>query len=222
MKILVTGGLGFIGSNFIIKLLQKENNFEIINVDAELFGSNQHNLDEIKNSDKYEFVKGNITNKNLMNELVSKCDSVVNFAAETFVDRSIKDANPFLVSNIRGAFTLMDIATKQDKRFVQISTDEVFGSLESTTATEDSKFNPSSPYAATKAAAELLANSYYVTYGSDIITTRCSNNFGPRQFPEKLIPKTIILAEQNKKIPIYGTVKTLEIGSLLKIIVKRF
>jgi len=154
-------------------------------------------------------VSGNITNKNLMNELVSKCDSVVNFAAETFVDRSIKDANPFLVSNIRGAFTLMDITTKQNKRFVQVSTDEVFGSLESTTATEDSKFNPSSPYAATKAAAELLANSYSITYDSDIIITRCSNNFGPRQFPEKLIPKIIILAEQNKKIPIYGNGKNI-------------
>ena len=99
-----------------------------------------------------------------MNELVSECDCVVNFAAESFVDRSIKDANPFLVSNIRGAFTLMDITTKQNKRLVQISTDEVFGSLESTTATENSKFNPSSPYAATKAAAELLANSYSITY----------------------------------------------------------
>ena len=209
MKILVTGGLGFIGSNFIIKLLQEKNDFEIINVDAELFGSNPYNLDLIKNSDKYEFVKGNITNKNLMTELVSKCDSIVNFAAETFVDRSIKDANPFLVSNIRGAFTLMDIATKQKKRIVQISTDEVFGSLASTTATEDSKFNPSSPYAATKAAAELLANSYSVTYESDIIITRCSNNFGPRQFPEKLIPKTIILAKQNKKIPIYGSGKNI-------------
>ena len=205
MKILVTGGLGFIGSNFIIKLLQEKNDFEIINVDAELFGSNPYNLDVIKNSDKYEFVKGNITNKNLMTELVSKCDSIVNFAAETFVDRSIKDANPFLVSNIRGAFTLMDIAAKQNKRIVQISTDEVFGSLATTTtATEDSKFNPSSPYAATKAAAELLANSYSVTYNSDIIITRCSNNFGPKQFPEKLIPKTIILAEQYKIIPIYG------------------
>ena len=209
MKILVTGGLGFIGSNFIIKLLQKENDFEIINVDAKLFGSIPYNLDEIKNSDRYEFVNGNITNKNLMTELISKCDSVVNFAAETFVDRSIKDANPFLVSNIRGAFTLMDITTKQNKRFVQVSTDEVFGSLESTTATEDSKFNPSSPYAATKAAAELLSNSYSITYDSDIIITRCSNNFGPRQFPEKLIPKIIILAKQNKKIPIYGNGKNI-------------
>ena len=204
MKILVTGGLGFIGSNFIIKLLQKENDFEIINVDAKLFGSSLHNLDEIKNSDRYEFVSGNITNKNLMNELISKCDSVVNFAAETFVDRSINDANPFLVSNIRGAFTILDIITKQNKRMIQISTDEVFGSLENQTADEQSKLNPSSPYAATKAAAELLVNSYSVTYGSDVIITRCTNNYGPRQFAEKLIPKTILLASKDMKIPIYG------------------
>ena len=209
MRLLVTGGLGFIGSNFIIKILKETNDFEIVNVDAELFGSNQQNLEGIKDSDRYEFVKGNITNKNLMTELISKCDSVVNFAAESFVDRSINDANPFLVSNIRGAFTLMDITTKQKKRIVQISTDEVFGSLESTTATEESKFNPSSPYAATKAAAELLANSYTKTYDSDIIITRSTNNYGPRQFAEKLIPKTIILAIQNKKIPIYGNGKNI-------------
>ena len=209
MKILVTGGLGFIGSNFIIKLLQKENDFEVVNVDAELFGSNQHNLDEIKNSDRYEFVKGNITNKNLMNELISKCDSVVNFAAETFVDRSINDANPFLVSNIRGAFTILDIITKQKKRMIQISTDEVFGSLSTGSANEQSKFNPSSPYAATKAAAELLIKSFSVTYDSDVVITRCTNNYGPRQFPEKLIPKTIILAKQGRNIPIYGNGKNL-------------
>ena len=179
MRLLVTGGLGFIGSNFIIKILKETNDFEIVNVDAELFGSNQQNLEGIKDSDRYEFVKGNITNKNLMTELISKCDSVVNFAAESFVDRSINDANPFLVSNIRGAFTLMDITTKQKKRMVQISTDEVFGSLESTTATEESKFNPSSPYAATKAAAELLANSYTKTYDSDIIVSSPILVLGP-------------------------------------------
>ena len=209
MKILVTGGLGFIGSNFIIKLLQKENDFEVVNVDAELFGSNQHNLDEIKNSDRYEFVNGNITNKNLMTELISKCDSVVNFAAETFVDRSINDANPFLVSNIRGTFTILDIITKQKKRMIQISTDEVFGSLSKGSADEQTKFNPSSPYAATKAAAELLIKSFSVTYDSDVVITRCTNNYGPRQFPEKLIPKTIILAKQGRNIPIYGNGKNL-------------
>ena len=209
MKLLVTGGLGFIGSNFILKLLNETNEFDIINVDAELYGANQKNLDSIKNHKKYEFVKGNITNKRLMEELISKCDAVVNFAAESFVDRSISNADPFLVSNIRGAFTILDIITKQKKRMIQISTDEVFGSLSTGTADEQTKFNPSSPYAATKAAAELLINSFSVTYNPDVVITRCTNNYGPRQFPEKLIPKTIILAKQGKNIPIYGNGKNL-------------
>jgi len=209
MKLLVTGGLGFIGSNFILKLLNETNEFDIINVDAELCGANQKNLDSIKNHKKYEFVKGNITNKRLMEELISKCDAVVNFAAESFVDRSINNADPFLVSNIRGAFTILDIITKQKKRMIQISTDEVFGSLSTGTADEQTKFNPSSPYAATKAAAELLINSFSVTYNPDVVITRCTNNYGPRQFPEKLIPKTIILAKQGKNIPIYGNGKNL-------------
>ena len=204
MKILVTGGLGFIGSNFILKLLHDSDEHKIINVDAELYGSNVKNVSEIKDSSNYEFVKGNITNKRLMEELISKCDAVINFAAESFVDRSISDPNSFLVSNIRGTFTILDIITKQKKRLVQISTDEVFGSLKSGTASEKSVFNPSSPYAATKAAAELLINSYSKTYNSDVIITRCTNNYGPRQYAEKLIPKTIILAKLNKKIPIYG------------------
>ena len=204
MRLLVTGGLGFIGSNFILKLLNENSDVKILNIDAQLYGSNIKNLQEVENSHNYEFVKGNITNKKFMEEQIEKCDAVVNFAAESFVDRSINDANPFLVSNIRGAFTILDIITKQKKRMVQISTDEVFGSLSEGTATEQSKFNPSSPYAATKAAAELIINSYSVTYGSDVIITRCTNNYGPRQFAEKLIPKTIILANQNKKIPIYG------------------
>ena len=209
MKLLVTGGLGFIGSNFILKLLNETNEFDIINVDAELYGANKKNLDAIKNHKKYEFVKGNITNKRLMEELISKCDAVVNFAAESFVDRSISNADPFLVSNIRGAFTILDIITKQKKRMIQISTDEVFGSLSTGTADEQTKFNPSSPYAATKAAAELLINSFSVTYNPDVVITRCTNNYGPRQFPEKLIPKTIILAKQGKNIPIYGNGKNL-------------
>jgi dTDP-glucose 4,6-dehydratase len=209
MKILVTGGLGFIGSNFILKLLKESNEFEVVNVDAELYGADRRNLSEIQNHEKYEFVKGNITNKRLMEETISRCDLVVNFAAESFVDRSISDANPFLVSNIRGAFTVLDIITKQKKRMLQISTDEVFGSLSSNTATEESKLNPSSPYAATKAAAELLINSYRVTYDSDVIITRCTNNYGPRQFSEKLIPKIIILAKQGQNIPIYGNGKNI-------------
>ena len=209
MKLLVTGGLGFIGSNFILKLLNETDEFDIVNVDAELYGAEQKNLDSIKNHEKYEFVKGNITNKRLMEELISKCDAVVNFAAESFVDRSINNADPFLVSNIRGTFTILDIITKQKKRMIQISTDEVFGSLSKGSADEQAKFNPSSPYAATKAAAELLIKSFSVTYDSDVVITRCTNNYGPRQFPEKLIPKTIILAKQGRNIPIYGNGKNL-------------
>ena len=208
MKLLVTGGLGFIGSNFILRMLERED-IEITNVDAELFGSDYRNLSQIKHSNRYNFVKGNISNKKLMEEQISKCDAVVNFAAESHVDRSINDANPFLVSNIRGAFTILDIITKQKKRMIQISPDEVFGSLNQGTADEKTKFNPSSPYAATKAAAELLINSYSVTFDSDVIITRCTNNFGPRQFAEKLIPKTIILANNNSKIPIYGEGKNI-------------
>jgi len=204
MRLLVTGGYGFIGSNFILKLLKENNDIQIINIDAELTGSNPKNLVEVQNHKNYEFVKGNITNKKFMEEQITNCDAVINFAAETFVDRSINDANPFLVSNIRGAYTILDIITEQKKRMIQISTDEVFGSLENGTADEQSKLNPSSPYAATKAAAELLANSYSATYGSDVIITRCTNNYGPRQFAEKLIPKTILLASKDRKIPIYG------------------
>ena len=208
MKILVTGGLGFIGSNFILKILEQRD-IEITNVDAELYGSDHRNLSQLKDSKKYNFVKGNISNKKFMEEQIEKCDVVVNFAAESHVDRSINDANPFLVSNIRGAFTILDIITKQKKRMIQISTDEVFGSLIDGTANEHSKFNPSSPYAATKAAAELLINSYSITYNSDVVITRCTNNYGPRQFVEKLIPKTIILANKDLKIPIYGEGKNI-------------
>ena len=209
LKLLVTGGQGFIGSNFIKKILTEKNDIEIVNVDAELEGSNLKNTSEIQDSQNYEYVKGNITNKNLMDKVIEKCDAVVNFAAESFVDRSILDANPFLISNIRGAYTILDIITKQKKRMIQISTDEVFGSLSEETATENSKFNPSSPYAATKASAELLVNSYSITHNSDVIITRCTNNYGPHQFPEKLIPKIILLANQDKKIPIYGNGKNI-------------
>jgi len=204
MKLAVTGGYGFIGSNFILKLLESNEDYKITNIDAELNGSNPKNLDSIKNHEDYKFVKGNITNRKLMEEVINDCDAVVNFAAESFVDRSINDANPFLVSNIRGTYTILDIITKFNKRMIQISTDEIFGSLQDGSAFETSRFNPSNPYAATKASAELLVMSYFQTYDSDVVTTRCTNNYGPRQFVEKLIPKTIILANKDKKIPVYG------------------
>ena len=209
MKLLVTGGLGFIGSNFILKVLEENTDIQITNVDAELAGSNKKNLSSVEKNKNYEFVKGNITNRRLMEKLITNCDSVINFAAESFVDRSIYEADPFLVSNIRGAFTILDIITKQKKQMIQISTDEVFGSILNGNADEGFKFNPSNPYAATKASAELLVDSYHKTFDSNVIITRCTNNFGPRQFPEKLIPKIILLAKLDKNIPIYGSGKNI-------------
>ncbi len=208
VKVLVTGGLGFIGSNFILLAL-KNPKLRITNIDASLPGSNIQNLKQVKNNARYRYIKGNITNKKLVDKLASNVDVIVNFAAESHVDRSISDPQPFIDSNIYGTYTLLEAIRKHRKKLIQISTDEVFGSLKSANATERYPYNPSSPYAASKAAAENLVNSYFITYDSDVITTRCTNNYGPRQSPEKLIPKTILLAEQNKKIPIYGTGKNI-------------
>ena len=185
MKLLVTGGLGFIGSNFILKIFSENKDISIINIDDQLFGSNSKNLTKIENSEKYEFIKGNITNNDFVSELVKKCDVVVNFAAESHVDRSISNSKPFIKSNIYGVFTILEAIRKFDKKLVHISTDEVFGSLENKSADENFRFNPSSPYSASKASAELLINSFNVTYGCDCLITRCTNNYGPRQFPEK-------------------------------------
>ena len=208
MKLLITGGLGFIGSNFIQHIF-KNTDWEVTNVDAEVFGSSHHNLETVSDSKNYTFVKGNITNRKLMDDLISECDCIVNFAAESHVDRSILDANPFLISNIRGVFTILDVLKERKKKLVQISTDEVFGTIVEGSATEKSCFNPSSPYSATKASAELLINAYITTYGLDVITTRCTNNYGPHQFVEKLIPKSIGLCRQDRKIPVYGTGKSI-------------
>ena len=209
MKILVTGGLGFIGSNFILKILSKNEKYSIVNLDDELFGSNSLSLKKIENLENYEFVKGNIINGQLISKLVDECDSVVNFAAESHVDRSISNAKPFVDSNIVGVHTILEAIRKHNKKLIHISTDEVFGSLEKSSADENSRFNPSSPYSASKASAELLVNSFFVTYGCDCMITRCTNNYGPRQFPEKLIPKTILYSKNDKKIPIYGTGKNI-------------
>ena len=145
----------------------------------------------------------------LMDKLISQSDIVVNFAAESFVDRSIADAKPFLDSNIIGTYTILEILKKQKKKLIHISTDEVFGSLKNDSANEMYRFNPSSPYASTKACAELLINSYSTTFGLDCVITRCTNNYGPKQYPEKLIPKVILLAQKNKKIPVYGSGKNI-------------
>ncbi len=207
MKALVTGGLGFIGSNFILRILKKYQDIEITNIDAGFYGSKHENLSEIKDNSNYHHVKGNINDIELMKKLIENNDVIVNFAAESFVDRSISNAKPFLKSNVDGVFNILELIKNNNKRFVHISTDEVYGSLKQESAVEETRFNPSSPYAATKAAAELLINSYVKTYDCDCLITRCTNNYGPCQFAEKLIPKTIILAYYEKEIPIYGTGK---------------
>ena len=204
MKLLVTGGLGFIGSNFIKNILKKYPNYDITNLDDERYGSNHLNLESIKNFDNYKFVKGNICNFDLCKKLIEKSDVVINFAAESHVDRSILNAKPFMESNVMGVFNILEQIKSYKKRFIQISTDEVFGSLKNETADESFKLNSSSPYASSKASAELIVNSYIKTYECDCIITRCTNNYGPSQFPEKLIPKTLLLAKDNQKIPIYG------------------
>jgi dTDP-glucose 4,6-dehydratase len=209
MKILVTGGLGFIGSNFILNTIKKFPKYQIINLDDKLYGSNHSNLKNIKKSENYRFVKGNICDKKIIQKLVKKCDVVINFAAESHVDRSISNAKPFIDSNIVGVFNILEQIKEENKKLIQISTDEVFGSLKKNSANENYKLNPSSPYASSKASAELLVKSYVTTHDCKCIITRCTNNFGPRQFPEKLIPKTILLAHQNKKIPIYGKGKNI-------------
>ncbi len=208
-RVLVTGGLGFIGSNFILKILDNSPNCQIFNLDAELVGSNKKNLAQIKNKKNYHYIKGNINNKKIVEKLIKNCDVVFNFAAESHVDRSINDPKPFIDSNIFGVYTILEAIRKYDKKLIHVSTDEVFGSLKSNSANEEFPFNPSSPYAASKASAELLIKSYFTTYGSDVMITRCTNNYGPRQFPEKLIPKVILLAMQNKKIPVYGNGKNI-------------
>jgi len=209
MKLLVTGGLGFIGSNFIKNILENYTDYSIINLDDERYGSNHLSLTSLKNSNNYKFVKGNICDTELCKKLVSESDIVINFAAESHVDRSILNAKPFMDSNIIGVHNIFEQIKLHKKRLIQISTDEVFGSLENESADEKFKLNSSSPYASSKASAELIINSYVKTYECDCIITRCTNNYGPHQFPEKLIPKTLLLAENNQKIPIYGTGKNI-------------
>jgi len=208
MKVLATGGLGFIGSNFILHILKRYPKIAITNVDACLHGSNPMNLYGVKNHN-YKFVRGNITNKSLMEKLVARSDVVFNFAAESHVDRSIIGPENFIKSNIVGVFSILEAVRKHKKKIIHISTDEVFGSIKKGSANEKSILNPSSPYSSSKASAELLVQSYVKTYGIDAIVTRCTNNFGPRQHIEKLIPRTILFALNNKKVPVYGSGKAI-------------
>jgi len=211
MKVLVTGGLGFIGSNFIRYILSRREEFEIINLDNMSYGSNPANLKDLENLKNYKFIKGDITDYGLVNKLVEKVDAVVNFAAQSHVDRSISDPWPFYNSNTQGVITILEAIRKSNKnvRFLQVGTDESYGDIIEGSFKEEDRLRPSSPYAASKAAAELFCSAYHRTYGLDVVVTRCANNFGPYQHPEKLIPKTIIRASLNLKIPVYGSGKNI-------------
>jgi dTDP-glucose 4,6-dehydratase len=205
MKILVCGGAGFIGSTFVKNFLKNHNTSHITNLDNLSIGSNLENLTEVNNNPNYLFINGDIKNELKIDSLVKEIDVIINFAAESHVDRSISNPKPFIETNVLGTYTILEAVRKYDKKFIHISTDEVYGeSNEQNSFDEKSQINPSNPYAATKAAADHLVASYYRTYGIDCITTRCTNNFGSHQFPEKLIPKTIIRAIKNLKVPLYG------------------
>jgi len=205
MKILVCGGAGFIGSAFIRNYLNNHPKDKIINLDSLTIGSNLQNLKEIEHNQNYQFFKDDITNQNSVNKLANDVDTIVNFAAESHVDRSIANPKPFIETNILGTYSLLEAAKEYEKLFIHISTDEVYGDAEgSGSFTEKSLIKPSNPYSATKASADHLVAAYHRTYKIKCITTRCTNNFGPFQFPEKLIPKTIIRAKKDLKIPLYG------------------
>ncbi len=208
MKILVTGGAGFIGSSFIRYALETRKGIEIVNFDLLTYAGNLGNLAEVANDSRYQFVRGDIAENSHVEKVFRKHrpDVVVNFAAETHVDRSIENSAPFVRANVEGTRCLLDQARAHKvSRFIQISTDEVYGSLGSTGSfREDSPLDPSSPYSASKAAADLMALSYFRTYRLPCVVTRCSNNYGPYQFPEKLLPVLITNAMEDRPLPIYG------------------
>jgi dTDP-glucose 4,6-dehydratase len=206
MKILVTGGLGFIGSNFIRYLLNKYPNYEVINIDKVTYAGNPENLTDIEGNPNYSFVKGDICNQELIDKIVKSVDGIIHFAAESHVDRSIENSSDFIKTNVEGTRILLDAALKHGKkRFHHISTDEVYGSLgDKGKFNEETPYSPRSPYSASKAASDHLVNAYYETHGLPITISNCSNNYGPYQFPEKLIPLFITNLIEKKKVPLMG------------------
>jgi dTDP-glucose 4,6-dehydratase len=202
MKILVTGGAGFIGSNFIRHMLSAYPDYGIINLDSLTYAGNLENLKDIQDNPRYSFIRGDICDRDLLAGI--DFDAIVHFAAESHVDRSILDSFPFLQTNVIGTQNLLEAARKRGCRMVHVSTDEVYGSLEKGLFTEGSPLAPNSPYAASKASSDLLVRAYHETFGIDVTITRCSNNYGPFQFPEKLIPLVILNAVEGKPVPVYG------------------
>jgi dTDP-glucose 4,6-dehydratase len=207
VKVLITGGAGFIGSNFVKYILKKYPEYKVIVLDKLTYAGRLENLKEVMN--KIKFIKGDICRKEDIEE-VGRCDVIVNFAAESHVDRSIKDSEAFIKTDVYGTYNLLEYARKHNiERYIQISTDEVYGSRESGSFKEDDPLDPSSPYSASKAAADLLCIAYYKTYKMPVIITRSSNNYGPYQYPEKLIPVLILNALKDKPLPIYGDGKNI-------------
>lgn len=205
MRLLVTGGAGFIGSNFVRYMLKLHSDLEIVVLDKLTYAGNLENLRDVQKNKNFSFVKGDICDKKIAEKLVKGCDAVLNFAAETHVDRSIIDAGSFVTTDVLGTYRLLEASRKYGvEKFVQISTDEVYGSKLSGSFRESDALEPSSPYSASKAGGDMLARAYFVTYGLPVLITRSSNNFGPYQHPEKLIPKLITSALRNKPLPIYG------------------
>lgn len=205
MRILVTGGCGFIGCNFIRNMLQKYPKYGIVNLDKLTYAGRLESLKDVENNKNYRFVKGDICNSADVKKAMEGCEMVVNFAAESHVDRSISDASAFVRTNFEGVRVLLEEARKNDvKKFIQIGTDEVYGSVEKGSSRESDMLKPRNPYSAAKAAADLLALSYFNTYGMRVTVTRSSNNYGPYQFPEKVIPLFITNLLKGKKVPLYG------------------
>lgn len=205
MRLLVTGGCGFIGSNFIRYILEEYPDYKITNFDCLSYAGNTDNLSAIAKNKNYKFVKGDIRDFKLVKTIIKDIDIVVNFAAESHVDRSIKEAKDFIETNINGVFTLLEASRDTNiKLFIQVSTDEVYGSTLDGSFIETDTLLPSSPYSASKASADVLCNSYALTYRVPVAITRCTNNFGPYQYPEKVIPLFITNILENKKVPLYG------------------
>jgi len=203
--ILITGGAGFIGSNFTRHMINKYSGYKVIVLDALTYAGNRENLADLERNSRFSFVMGDIRDRKTVEELARESDYIINFAAETHVDRSIHEAGTFISTDIFGTFTLLEAVKKCNvKKFIQISTDEVYGSIDKGSFTEESPLKPNSPYSASKAGADLLVRSYFVTYGLPVIITRSSNNFGPYQYPEKLIPLFVTNAIDNIKLPLYG------------------
>ena len=208
MRLLVTGGAGFIGSNFVRRVFDGTLSGikSVVVLDKLTYSGVLENLNYLSGTPGFEFVRGDICDSKLVNALVESVDMVVNFAAESHVDRSIEDASEFVKTNVLGVQVLLDAINgdKKRKRFLQVSTDEVYGSIESGSWDEEFPLRPNSPYSASKAGGELMARAYGVTHGMDVVTTRCSNNYGPYHFPEKMIPLFITNLLQGKKVPLYG------------------